>query len=142
MAEGARACITCLSTDKEIPKEERFNLIDQMRRSSTSIAANIAEGCGKHSQKDFVAYLQISQGSSQEIKYLSILSKDLEYITLVEYDDLNGRINEVKAMLISLIQKVRRDNNLNYNCFKLCALGFKLPDAKRSGSSILNYETI
>lgn len=98
---------------KKFPKEERFNLIDQMRRSATSIATNIAEGCGKYSQKDFVAYLQVSQGSSQEIEYLSILSKDLRYITIEEYDDLNSRINEVKAMLISLIQKVRRDNNLN-----------------------------
>ena len=98
---------------KKFPKEERFNLIDQMRRSATSIATNIAEGCGKYSQKDFVAYLQVSQGSSQEIEYLSILSNDLKYITVEEYDDLNSRINEVKAMLISLIQKVRRDNNLN-----------------------------
>ena len=93
---------------KKFPKEERFNLIDQMRRSATSIATNIAEGCGKYSQKDFVAYLQVSQGSSQEIEYLSILSKDLKYITIEEYDDLNSRINEVKAMLISLIQKVTR----------------------------------
>lgn len=98
---------------KKFPKEERFNLIDQMRRSATSIATNIAEGCGNHSQKDFVSNLQISQGSSQEIEYLSILSRDLKYITLEEYEDLNSRINEVKAMLIGLIQKVRRDNNLN-----------------------------
>jgi four helix bundle protein len=87
-------------------------LIDQMRRAATSIATNIAEGCGKYSQKDFVAYLQVSQSSSQEIEYLAILSKDLEYITSIEYEDLNQRVNEVKAMLISLIQKVRRDNNL------------------------------
>jgi four helix bundle protein len=98
---------------KKFPKEERFNLIDQMRRAATSIATNIAEGCGKYSQRDFVSYLQVSQGSSQEIEYLAILSKDLEYITSVEYEDLNHGINEVKAMLISLIQKVRRDNNLN-----------------------------
>jgi four helix bundle protein len=97
---------------KKFPKEERFNLIDQMRRAATSIATNIAEGCGKYSQKDFVAYLQVSQGSSQEIEYLTILSKDLEYLTSEEFDDLNSRINEVKAMLIGLIQKVRRDNNL------------------------------
>jgi four helix bundle protein len=97
---------------KKFPKEERFNLIDQMRRAATSIATNIAEGCGKYSQKDFVAYLQVSQGSSQEIEYLTILSKDLEYIATEEYNDLNDRVNEVKAMLIGLIQKVRRDNNL------------------------------
>jgi four helix bundle protein len=97
---------------KKFPKEERFNLIDQMRRAATSIATNIAEGCGKYSQKDFVAYLQVSQGSSQEIEYLAILSRDLKYVSLEEYDDLNLRVNEVKAMLIGLIQKVRRDNKL------------------------------
>ncbi|HEY0656628.1 MAG TPA: four helix bundle protein [Chryseosolibacter sp.] len=97
---------------KKFPKEERFNLIDQMRRSATSVPTNIAEGCGKYTQKDFAAYLQVSQGSTQEIEYLSILSRDLKYITLEEYDDLNSRINQVKAMLIGLIQKVRRENKL------------------------------
>ena len=97
---------------KKFPEDERFNLIAQMRRAATSIATNIAEGCGKYTQKDFVSYLQISQGSTQEIEYLTILSKDLEYIKIEEFDDMNDRVNEVKAMLIGLIQKVRSDNNL------------------------------
>jgi four helix bundle protein len=98
---------------KKFPKEERYSLTDQMRRAATSIATNIAEGCGKYTQKDFVAYLQVSQGSSQEIEYLGILSKDLQYLDENEYEDLNARINEVKAMLIGLIKKIRRDNNLD-----------------------------
>lgn len=66
----------------------------------------------KIQSKGFCCYLQVSQGSSQEIEYLSILSKDLKYITVEEYDDLTSRIDEVKAMLISAIQNVRRDNDL------------------------------
>ena len=49
------------------PKVEQYNLISRIRRSATSIPANIAEGCGKATQADFAKFLQISPGSSQEI---------------------------------------------------------------------------
>ncbi|HTN21009.1 MAG TPA: four helix bundle protein [Pelobium sp.] len=92
---------------KSFPKEEIFALVSQLRRASSSIPTNIAEGCGRFTQKDFASFLQISLGSSQEAEYLIFLSKELNYINETEFVLLNKSIGEIKAMLISLIKKVR-----------------------------------
>jgi four helix bundle protein len=93
------------------PKFEQYGLTGQLRRSATSIPTNIAEGCGRNSQADFARFLQISFGSSQEVEYLSLLSFDLGYIESNQYKDLNHQVNEVKAMLISLLAKVRNESH-------------------------------
>jgi four helix bundle protein len=90
------------------PKSEQFNLISQLRRSATSIPTNLAEGCGKYSQSDFANYLQTALGSSNEVDYLVLLSHDLGYLEDDIYKKLDTQVNEVKAMLISLVIKVRQ----------------------------------
>ncbi len=92
---------------KSFPKEEVYGLTSQLRRCASSIAANIAEGCGKNTKNDFANFLNISLGSSNEAEYFVLLAKDLNYISLSDYDVLIKLINEVKAMLIALIGKVR-----------------------------------
>ena len=93
---------------KSFPVEERFNLINQLRRSGISIPTNIAEGCGKFTQNDFVSYLQIALRSTQETEYLCFLSNELGYIDKDSYDRVYQAMGEVKAMLISLIKKIRK----------------------------------
>ena len=90
---------------KLFPKEELFSLTSQFRRSSISIAANIAEGCGKSSRKDCKRFFEIALGSANETEYYIILSKDLSYLKEEIYNELFSHINEVKAMLINLIKK-------------------------------------
>ena len=92
---------------KTFPKEEIFGLVSQLRRASSSIPTNIAEGSGRFTQKDFASFLQIGLGSCQEVEYLIFLSHQLDYIAKVDYIPLNKSIGEVKGMLISLIKKVR-----------------------------------
>lgn len=92
---------------KSFPKEEVYSLTNQIRRAASSIAANIAEGCGKNSQNDLANYLNIALRSSNEAEYFLILSKDLGYLNQNNFDQLFEEINEVKGMLISLIAKVR-----------------------------------
>src|SRR6188768_4012849 len=94
-------------TTKLFPKEEIYSLTNQLRRASASIPANIAEGCGKNSQLDFANFLNIALGSANEAEYYLILSKDLKYLNVEEFEELLKTINEVKAMLIALIAKVR-----------------------------------
>lgn len=88
-------------------KEEIYSLTNQLRRSASSIPANIAEGCGKNSQLDFANFLNIALGSSNEAEYYLILSKDLKYLKIDDFEILLKSINEIKAMLIALITKVR-----------------------------------
>lgn len=94
----------CLTS---FPKEETYNLVSQLRRAATSIPANIAEGTGRYTQKDFASFLQNALGSAHEVEYLLILSKDLAYIKMEDFQSLSSNTNEIKAMLISLIKKVR-----------------------------------
>jgi len=89
------------------PKEEMYGLTSQLRRSAASIPANIAEGCGKKTKLDFANFLNISLGSSNEAEYFILLAKDLKYISSEDYLILEKLINEIKAMLIALIGKVR-----------------------------------
>jgi len=90
------------------PKSEQFILISQLRRSATSIPTDVAQGCGKYSQSEFANYLQIALGSSNEVDYLVLLSHDLRYLQDDIYKKLDTQVNDVKAMLISLIMKVRK----------------------------------
>ena len=92
---------------KSFPKDELYSLTNQLRRASSSIPANIAEGCGKNSQSEFAHFLNIALGSSNETEYFLLLSKDLKYLLEEKYTELENNINEIKAMLISLISKVR-----------------------------------
>lgn len=95
---------------KLYPKEEIYGLTNQLRRAASSIPANIAEGCGKFSQPDFAKFLNIALGSANEVEYFLILSKDLNYINLEDSELLIKIINEIKAMLIALILKVRNNS--------------------------------
>ena len=89
------------------PKEELFTLTSQIKKAASSIPANIAEGCGKHSNNEFAHFLNIALGSSNEVEYFLLLSKDLGYLAQELFDELFKLINEIKALLIVLISKVR-----------------------------------
>lgn len=77
------------------PKEENFGLTSQMRRASSSIPANIAEGCGRESDAEFKRFLIISQGSASELEYFTILAKDLNYILNEDFLNIHDKVNKV-----------------------------------------------
>ncbi|MBL7889446.1 MAG: four helix bundle protein [Bacteroidia bacterium] len=64
---------------KDLPKEERYNLIDQMNRSSCSIPSNIAEGSGKRTNLPFKEYLSISLCSAYELETQLLISERRNY---------------------------------------------------------------
>ena len=92
------------------PKEELFGLTSQMRRSSSSIAANIAEGCGRRTDSDFARFLQISFGSASEVDYHLILAHDLDILDKSLFEELLYDVVEVKKMLAVLLQRLRADS--------------------------------
>lgn len=92
---------------QSFPKQETYGLTSQIRRASSSVPANIAEGCGRASSADFARFLQIAMGSSSELEYHLILARDLNFLSLDDYERLASSTIESKRMLASLIQKVR-----------------------------------
>lgn len=92
----------------KFPKSEQFELASQIKRATYSIAMNIAEGCGRNSDKDFLHFLDMSLGSLHEAEYCGLLSKDLGYISEEYFNGFSERINIVKAKLINLIKSIRK----------------------------------
>ena len=75
---------------KSFPLDERFGLTSQMRRCSASIAANIAEGCGRGSNAEFHRFLQMAMGSASELEYHLLLSRDLGYLAEIQHAPLHN----------------------------------------------------
>jgi four helix bundle protein len=91
------------------PKEELYGLTSQMRRSASSIPANIAEGCGRNGNAELARFLQISAGSASELQYHLLLARDLGLLAPSIYVQLEHDVSEVKRMLYSFMQKLIAD---------------------------------
>ena len=93
------------------PNEERFALVDQMRRSAISVISNIAEGYGRGTDKDLTHFLYMARGSANELSAQIELSKRLRYVSDDVFAKLDAQCIEVSKMLSSLIY--RRENTLD-----------------------------
>src|SRR5579871_5854376 len=91
---------------KSFPRDELYGLTNQMRRAAVSTTANIAEGSHRHHANEFRHFLNISQGSNEEVKYYLVLSRDLGLASPNEAERLLKIADEVGAMLYALMKKV------------------------------------
>ena len=89
------------------PQTETYGLVSQMRRSASSIPTNIAEGCGRSTDRDFARFLDNSMGSASELEYQLILARDLKYITQEAFDGTISELTEIKRMLNAFTQRLR-----------------------------------
>lgn len=91
------------------PQAHRFELTSQMQRAGVSIAANIAEGCGRSGEAEFAHFLNVAMGSASELQYHLLLARDLNLLNKQGYKRLEQQVAEVKRMLTSLIQRLSAD---------------------------------
>ncbi len=94
------------TTTSKFPKSETFGLISQIQRAAVSIPANIAEGCGRNTEKELSRFLDIAIGSSFELETLLQISLDLEYIEQCSYRNVQNLLLEVQKMLYGFKQKI------------------------------------
>ena len=102
-------------TDK-FPAQDKFGLIDQMRRSAVSVGSNIAEGAGRNSQKEFFHFLGVSNGSASELQFQIELSFRRKYISEIDKHQVLEHIDAIMRMNINLqqsLQKNREESNRN-----------------------------
>ena len=95
-------------TTSSFPVEEKFGLTNQMRRAAVSITSNIAEGFSRYSSNDKIHFYRISKGSLTEIQNQLILSRDLQYLTTSDFDNLLNQSYSVLKLLNTLIQGVKK----------------------------------
>jgi len=87
-----------------LPDHERHGLVSQMRRSATSVAANIAEGAGRDTDRDFARFIAIARSSANETDYHALLAKDLGYIDEPAWARVSELISRTRSMLTKLRQ--------------------------------------
>jgi four helix bundle protein len=86
----------------DLPKSELYGLQAQMRRASASIAANLAEGSGRSTDRDFARFVSHAIGSACELEYQLTLSQDLGYLEEPEVRLVQDQVSEVRRMMRSL----------------------------------------
>jgi four helix bundle protein len=89
-----------------LPREEMYGLTSQLRRASASIAANLAEGCGRNGDAELARFCSIALGSASELEYHLLLAKDLKLIKPKDYELLAGQATEVKRRLTAFRRKL------------------------------------
>ena len=90
------------------PKEERFGLVDQIKRAAISIPSNIAEGAARNSQKEFLQFLYIALGSIAELETQLIISKKLGFLN---DEGIFEDLEKIKSKLLGLIRYLRKKKN-------------------------------
>jgi four helix bundle protein len=88
------------------PDREQYGLTSQIRRAATSIPANIAEGYGRESGKNYIQFLKISRGSLYELDTFLTIALGLKYLTKEQRNHLNDKTEELSKMINSLIKKL------------------------------------
>lgn len=89
-----------------LPESERFGLKSQIQRSAVSIAANIAEGANRGSEREFTQFLQIALGSSAELETLILIAGDVSNWDATRADALLFELQEIQRMIRGLIRSL------------------------------------
>lgn len=98
--------MTIYKLSKTFPKEERYSLTDQIRRSSRSVSANVSEAWGKRKyEKSFVAKLTDSEGEARESQTWLEYALACDYINEEQFNELNNEYNQIIGMLVNIMNQ-------------------------------------
>lgn len=105
--EGHKLVLLIYRTTDNFPKKETYSLIDQMRRCSTSITSNIAEGFSRNTSKEKIQFYYISLGSITELQNQLIIAKDVNYLRKEDFNTLNNQTIVVRKLIYGLIKNLK-----------------------------------
>ncbi len=91
-------CVDVYKNTTSFPKDELFGLNTQMKRSAVSVAANISEGAGRNSNKEFMHFLGIANGSSYELQTHIVIANRVTLLNDGLTEDLLSQLDEIQKM--------------------------------------------
>jgi four helix bundle protein len=90
------------------PREEMFGVTSQLRRAAVSVAANLAEDCGRRTSTELARFMRIAMGSASEVDDHLLLCRDLEFMKQDEFNQSSSHLTEVRKMLTSFLSTVEK----------------------------------
>jgi four helix bundle protein len=106
--EAHKLALNVYKVTMKFPAVERFGIVSQIRRASSAVPANIAEGFGRATTRELLRCLQIARGELEETRYFALLSRDLGYITSEDCKNLGERCNSVARLINALGSSLKR----------------------------------
>ncbi len=103
--EGHKLVLMIYKVTQTFPTRETYSIVDQMRRAAASITANIAEGFGRQSYKEKVQFYYLSKGSLSELKNFMLIAKDVEYLSVKQFENLTEQATLTDKLLQGFIKK-------------------------------------
>ncbi|QDU39673.1 hypothetical protein Mal4_40190 [Maioricimonas rarisocia] len=100
--------LTVYRVTASFPKSEQFGLTNQMRRAAVSIASNIVEGCARHTEADYLRFLDMAYGSACEVAYQASLARRLGFLPKSEENIVEATARETSRVLNGLIRSLRK----------------------------------
>lgn len=100
--------VECYAATRDFPNSETYGLTSQIRRSSTSIPANIAEGNGRENTGAYVQFLRIAQGSLKELETHVIVAQKVGLLSENRLEGLLLRMEDIGKMVRALIRNLQK----------------------------------
>ena len=105
--EAHKLVLAIYEATRRFPSEEKFGLVNQLRRAVVSISSNIAEGFSRNTNKEKVQFYYTALGSLTEVHNQSIIAKDVAYIDTRQFGKLMQQIITVNKLLNGLIKSAK-----------------------------------
>ncbi|MBI1971399.1 MAG: four helix bundle protein [Candidatus Wildermuthbacteria bacterium] len=102
--EAHRLVVKIYSITKEFPKEEKFSLVDQMRRSALSISSNIAEGFSRHGKREKSQFYFTAKGSLTELQNQLLVTRDVGYLPKEDFAKIADQTIHIHKLVNGLIR--------------------------------------
>ena len=106
--EAHKLVVKIYKITKTFPKEEKYSLIDQVRRSASSVTANIAEGFGRFHFANKIRFYHQARGSLKETQNFIFLSKDLNYLKPQTAKNLWNQSKTCEKLINGLIRSINK----------------------------------